>query len=421
MNKSKFFSAVAVATVSSVACASLVDLDMDRPSGIKVGERLTLRPYVSLSYTFDSNVDSTKHSKKGSQWLVNPGLGVDYISENWKINGAAWYEYHAYNHYTSQLNSSSWGEMLSIDWRDSMPNEKGWSFKAYEKFHQIAQDDDMSNHSGRGVGRDRQEFTADAVLERRLNENIHMAAKAGFYYLDYENNVDKYASLYGWQRTSVGGEVGYAASKWTDFIVAADYQWYRQDNSKNRGEGWYENYSRRGRPVAKDSKGWTIMGGIGTRATERLEYRLLGGWSRFEFGDGTKDIDGWTYQVAGNWKISDTLNMMAMGSSYYQPSEREYGSALKVYTMSAGLAKSFVRAKMTGTLDLSYRKETHEYTEYSADDYDEDIWTGRVGLNYYVNRFVTVFGRVEYQFTDSDYRSYEYDRWRATIGLRLAY
>ena len=48
-----------VVAASVVAFAALADV-VDRPSGIKIGERMTLRPYVSLSYTYDSNIDSTR-------------------------------------------------------------------------------------------------------------------------------------------------------------------------------------------------------------------------------------------------------------------------------------------------------------------------------------------------------------------------
>jgi hypothetical protein len=117
---------------------------------------------------------------------------------------------------------------------------------------------------------------------------------------------------------------------------------------------------------------------------------------------------------------------MVLGSSYYQPSEYEYGTAIKVYSMSAGLAKSFVRGKVTGTFDMSFRREDREYSEYSDYDYTRDIWTTRLGVNYVLNRFLTAFGRIEYQFSDTTGEHigghyYDYDRWRATVGMRLTY
>ena len=416
MKSPKLLLTVSAAALATAACAEV----MDRPEGLPIGERLTLRPYVSLSYTYDSNIDSSKHTRSGSTWVVEPGIGAYYRGENWNLDGAAWYQYHAYNHYTSQLNESAFGERLRMSWADSAPNEKGWKVMFSETFRQIAQDDDMSNSNGRGIGRDRKEFTVQGVVERRLNQYLHAAVDGSYYYLDYENNKDKYAPLYGWDRTTLGGEVGYAPSKWTDFIAAANYQWYRQDNTKNKDASYNRSQTRSDKTIKNDSRGWTIMGGIGTRATERVEYRLLAGWSRFEYGN-AKTMSGWTYQVSARWQLEDRLSLMLLGSSYYQPSETYYGSANKTYTFSAGLAQSFVRGKLTGTLDLNYRREQTEYSEYASNDYDQDIWTGRVGLNYSLNRFLTMFGHLEYQWMDCERNDYEYDRWRATLGMRLSY
>ena len=405
---------VAAFAVSALTLASAADV-VDRPSGFKIGERMTIRPYVSLSYTYDSNVDSTKHSKAGSSWVVNPGLGADYQGDNWEISGRAWYRYHAYNHYSSQLNESSYGESLTFKWANSLPNEKGWSLLLSESFTQISQDDDMSENGGRGIGRDRKTFQVAGVLERRLNERWHVAADASYYMLDYDNSVKKYAPMYGWKRTTVGGEAGYMASKWTDIILAANYQWYSQDNIPNNVR------------YSDGSRGWTVMGGIATRATERISYRVLTGWSRFEYADGdAKDVDGWTYQVSGKWKISDTWNTMLLASSYYQPSEIEVMSAVRVDSISWGLAHSMVRGKLNATFDLAYRRETHEYSFYRDYNYDDDIITARFGLNYTLNRFLQLYGRVEYQTRMCDGgdvrgHAYDYDRFRGTVGLRLTY
>jgi hypothetical protein len=409
------FSTLATAMAVSVSILTASADVVDRPSGFKIGERMTLRPYVSLSYTYDSNVDSAKHAKSGSTWVVNPGLGAEYKGENWEIAGRAWYRYHAYNRYSNQLNESSFGENLSFKWTDSLPNEKGWSVLLSESFTQIAQDDDMSDHSGRGIGRDRKTFQAAGVIERRINEHLHAAFDASYYMLDYDNNVKSYAPLYGWKRTLVGGEVGYVASKWTDIIVAANYGWYQQDNVPNNVR------------YSDESRGWSLMAGFGTRATEKIEYRVLTGWSRFEYADGDADeVDGWTYQVSGKWKITDTWNMMLLAASYYQPSEREVCSAIRVDSISWGVAHSMVRGKLNATLDLNYRRETHEYSYTRGYDYDDDIITARLGLNYTLNRFLQLYGRIEYQTDMCDGgnvrgHNYDYDRFRGTVGMRLTY
>lgn len=412
---------VSLAAALAAAAAS-ADL-MDRERGIKIGERLTLEPRVSFSYTYDSNVDSSKHSRSGSMWNVNPNLSAVYLGDGWNVKFDVHYMYHAYNHYSSQLNSSTYGERLSFDWADSLPNEPGWRVLFAEKFDRIAQDDDMSNDGGRGIGRDRKQFTAEGVVERRLNSWLHANVNASYYFLEYDNNVKKYAPLYGWKRAQVGGEIGAMASKWTDFILSGGYQWFWQDNDRD----YYNHISERiGKRVNGESTGWYVMGGIATRATEKLAYRILGGYSRFDFSKGAHEEGGFTYQASLDYQADaeNTLHFMMLASSYYQPSEREFGSATKVYNFTAGVAKGLVRNKLRATVDFAYRHETHEYVQYLEDDYDSDIWTGRIGLAYSICRFVSIFGRVEYQSQETSRASrngYDYDRWRGTVGFSLSY
>ncbi len=406
---------------------------MDREPGIKMlNERLTLKPYVALSYTYDTNVDSTKSETDGSQWVVNPGLEVTYLAENWTLDALVWYKYHAYDNYSSQLDASSFGEQLKWVWSNAGNGERGTTIQLRERFEQIAQDDNLSSLGGRGMNRDRKQFTGEAIVQRRVNKYLHGAFTTDYYYLDYENDVSEYAWLYGWSRLQLGGEAGLTLSKWTDLILSANYQWYWHDNDQDMRldpDGIYG--SRRGNLIRGDSKGWSVMGGVATHMTEKLSYRLLAGWSSFEYGGGVSTLDGWTYQASSDWQIdaANTFHIMALASSYYQPSEREFGSALKVHNVSFGMAKSFIRGgKLRATVDVAYRREGHEYTEYEADNYDEDIWTARFSLSYRINRLFTVYGRVEYQFEDATGSHpaisgglYDYDRWRATIGLRMTW
>ena len=77
----------------------------------------------------------------------------------------------------------------------------------------------------------------------------------------------------------------------------------------------------------------------------------------------------------------------------------------------------------------SYRREAIEYAGYSEDssvDYRLDILTGRLGLDYTLNRFLSIFVNGEYQWSfndeaDARYNAYDYDRWRVTAGFRLSY
>ena len=250
---------------------------LDREPGIKLkNERMTLLPYVALSYTYDTNVDSTKAAKSGSQWVVNPGMELKYNDDNWLVDAFVWYKYHAYNNYSSQLNSSSFGERLKWQWANASLGEPGWSAMFSEQFEQIAQDDSLNSLGGRGMNRDRKQFQAEGILNRRINKWWHAALRSNYYFLDYDNNVKEYSWLYGWSRLQVGFEGGYTMSRWTDLLLSANYQWYWHDDDVDTRRGQENIYgSRRGKYVRGDSKGWSVMGGLGTHMTEKLSSLFL--------------------------------------------------------------------------------------------------------------------------------------------------
>ena len=391
---------------------------LDRPGGLKIGQRMTLRPYVSLDYTYDSNNDQQKDGTTVSSWAVNPGLNLTYNAETWNLTAGVFYRYLAYNKYVRSLNENNYGENVTFNWSSSQGGTKGWSLMLTERYQKICEDDDLTRNNGYGLWRDRQEFNVGAVLQRRFNDRFHGDINASYYYLDYDNDPRRYAALYGWDRWTVGVEAGYAMSKWMDLLVAGSYQGYTQDNGNDLTGYGKSRYS-------DDSKGWTVHGGFGSYFTERISYRVMTGWSQFEYSDGADDINGWTYSVSGNWKMSDTWNMMLLATSYYQPSEREYGCANRVDSISWGIGHSMIRGKLRAKFDIAYRRETREYSSQGTWDYDEDILSTRFGLDYTINRFLAVYGRLEYQgcwFSDDvGYYDRDYNRLRGTIGFRLTY
>ena len=71
-----------------------------------------------------------------------------------------------------------------------------------------------------------------------------------------------------------------------------------------------------------------------------------------------------------------------------------------------------------------YRHETNDGVSGSSSrDYDLDVLSGRIGLNYTLNRFFSLYTYGEYlrSWNDSSSSSYDYDRWRITGGVRLTY
>lgn len=422
--KSNSLKVLLLSGVAVFASAAMAEM-MDRPSGIKIGERMTLKPYVAVSAAYDSNVDGRKDGSEDVLWIVNPGLGLEYKAENWHVLASAFYQFHAYTKKASQNsnNNHTFGENLTIDWTDSMPGERGWSVVLTENFNQVNETQDMSLDGGRNYNRDRRQFTIAGAIQRRFAYGLHANVNAGYYWLDYlqNNNQRMSGGLYGWDRWSVGTELGYAPSKWTDFLLVGGYQGYNQKNSDNNYYAGMKNY---GGSIRSES--WTVQAGIGSYATERISYRLLGGWSNYRYIDSGTNVNGFSYTVAGNWQLSETWKTMIMANSAYQPSEREFASAQRVDSVSWGIAHSMVRGKLTGSFDVAYRRETREIEGTNSYNYDLDILTFRLGLNYTLNRYLQLFTNFEYRKSmangdNSRSDSYDYDRFRGTLGLRLTY
>lgn len=413
MELSKFRFGVAFLLVACVSAAQAEILD--RPGGIKIGQRMTLRPYVAFSASYDSNVNSSHDDGNGDvMWTISPTLGLTYNAENWSLLFTAFYNYHAYCKSTnSDNNRHNYGETLRWNWSNSSGVEKGWALMLGQSFRQTSAADEMTMSDGRGYTSDYRQFDITGALQRRFNENWHGDLNANYYMMDYLNDTSRAPSFYGWQRWMAGAEAGFAPSRWTDIILAGTYQGFSQDNVKNT-------------TIDSTSQGFSVQGGIGSYMTERISYRLLAGWSRFEYGGDASSSDGFVYTASGNWKIGETWNTMLLATSYYQPSERQQASKSRVDAFSWGLAKSLVRGKLRATVDLQYRHETNEHVQNSAYDYDLDVVTGRIGLSYSLNRFLSTFVYGEYQRSwndrcESRYGAYDYDRWRITCGFSLTY
>ena len=409
----KYLTGLTVATFSVIPALIAGESVADKPQGFRFfNQHLTIKPYVSLSYTYDSNVDTTRHAESDSIFCIQPGADFEWKGERWALVGSLWYRRNAYCEYANEMGENSWGESLAYKWTTSKQNERGWSLVLAEKYRYTDQSDALGSGDGRGVWRDREALDASGVIQRRFTERLHAEVMAQYNWLDYKNDTGKYAPLHGWSEWSVGAQAGYAASKWTDFLVAGGYAHYTQ--KKGRG---YRNYSN-------DSQVWTIQAGLGTHATEKITYRALMGVSWLEYGGHANADCGWTYSLDANWRITRQLQASVLGKSYYQPSERTVGQAIKVYSLSGGLSYLTLGDKMTLTANVAWRYEDTCYNDRYlgyGNNFDETILSFRFGADYVINRWMSVFAAFTWEEEWCDVKTYGYDRFRGTIGMRFHY
>lgn len=413
---------MAIAAASFVAAAQqgvTTPQKESRPTGFRFfNNHLTIKPYVSLTYTYDSNIDTTHHAEDDSIFAVMPGADFEWRGERWALTGGLWYRYRYFCEFNHDMGENSYGENLAYTYTSSPKNEKGWTLMLSERYGFYNQSDDLTSKNGRGIWRDRQTFDVAGVLERRFTERWHADVQGQYSWLDYKNDTGHYAPLYGWSQYSAGIQAGYAASKWTDLLVAAGYSRYDQKSSSH-GYALSRNYSN-------NSDGYSIQAGLGSHMTEQITYRALMGASWFDYGDAGDTESGWTYTLSANWRIHRQVQLSLLGSSYYQPSERYAGQAVKVYTLGGGISYLTLGDRLNLSANLSWRFEENCYSDsvYThRQNYDESWMAARLGADYLVNRWMSVFANVTWdqEWTGHSNSDYDYDRFRGTLGVRFHY
>ena len=91
------FNKIPVVLTALIVAGTAAAEVMDRPVGIRIGQRMTLKPYVSISATYDSNVDSRNDGDDDVVWRINPGLSLEYKAENWVLTANLHYQYNQYS------------------------------------------------------------------------------------------------------------------------------------------------------------------------------------------------------------------------------------------------------------------------------------------------------------------------------------
>lgn len=390
-------------------CASADLLEYDRPQGFKVGERLHVTPSVSFAIGYDSNVDQAYARRGDSYYSVNPAAQFTYDGDSWTLSGGAYYHYSHYKRFNGNLKSSGYGQNLAFNWSsDDNEDGRGWTLSLTENFSYVPQNDDFTDRDGKGIWRDRQQFNFAGALAHNFTKELHADIGATAHYLKYVNQEDTYAPLWGWGSWGASANIGYTFGKWTDLNVSANYSRFRSDND-DRGTA--------------DS--WSFMGGIGTRASEKISYRIMGGMTRYEAGEGRRAC-GFTYSISGSWKMNDTWTMMLLASSYYHPGERDVDTTTRNDSISWGIAHTMIRGRLNATFDVAYQRSKNEcFDELDTDNYAEDLLTARFGLSYTVNRYLSLFANISGQNNSThghgDGELYDFKRWRCMAGASITY
>ncbi len=360
---------------------------------------LNVSPFVNLEYAYDSNVDYDNGKEYDDTILsINPGVDFDYKGNDWGLSGDVWYGYEDYQD-NDQLSSDRYGQSLKF----YAESPKGIRFILGESYLKSKENDSILD-GGRGIWRERDMFEIDSALAYQLSERTGITLSGMLSNLDYENDQDQYAPLYGWREWSVGLELARKLTEKSNLLVSGSYQEYESKNAIG---------------IDNSSTGYSLMAGLGSRATEKISYRALVGMSWFDYA-GQDQLSGFTYSLDANWLINRKWAMTVAGSSYFQPSETEANQAMQAYVLSAGWTYRPMR-RLTTRWDIGYRREENEYSNNGDGGATDDIISARARADYQLMRYLTVYGSLEYQDRMSDAEENEFDRYRGSLGLSLRY
>ena len=383
--------------------------------GIKL-KGLTISPFVNLDLGYDSNI-IFGHNETGDKiYRVNPGVDLNYIGNEWGMSANVWYAHSWYHKYDVKDNNR-WGERLNF-YRES---QKGWKLVFGQGYQESDQNDSVVLTDGDGVWRNRRQLDANVALSYEFNERLSATLHAMYSDMWYDNAPLQYQNLYGWSQWSVGGEILHKLTERSSLILSGSYQeYYTGENLLGKN-----NYKQNNLPFNNTSRGYSLMGGLASRFTERIRYRALAGGSMYDYAGDTSYMP--SYSLDATWAISEKWAATVAGAGYFQPSERNYYQQKTIYIISGGMTYRPIR-QMTLTLDGVYRGEDNQtvdsYSAYGGKDYMRNQYTARFKVNYRLQKYASVYSSAEYTYQDCDYsvnRKDEWERYRLTVGLSLRY
>jgi hypothetical protein len=390
MYKAMFFLLAGVVPIGALA---------QKSDGLRLGH-FKISPYVSIDATYDSNIRLQIDNQEDIIYRINPGLDVEYAGTDWGIVGNAWYAYDLYQKYDI-LNAHRYGEDLEI----YVESVKGWKLRVGERYNFSNQNDSMLS-GGSGVWRNRHQFDIDAVLAYEVSERWSVGLNAMYTDNWFDTKARKDQPLYGFSSAQIGAETDYAITPKTGFILNGSYQRYMSEGDVQGASG--------------ESDGYTLMGGFGSRFTERLKYRILIGANVYSTEDETSISPALNANI--NWMMSSRWALTMATATYYQPSETVQGQSKNIWSLSAGVSyKPTERIDMS--LDAVYRRENCQsmYNQgVTAQDYVTDQYVARYRVAYWFVKYASVYVAAEYTLQTDEIID-DWERYRLSIGCLFRY
>lgn len=264
----------------------------------------------------------------------------------------------------------------------------------------------------------RELFDLNGVLTWRTTEKLNTDFSLGYGSIDYDTEL-----LFDWSDIKGQIELDYQLTDKTAALLTGQYG--QQDSDALSNDPDY--YVVRGGFLNRTTDKMTFKGGVGAGSYDRFrksEAALQDTDVADEIADeGDGSIDYLSFDVAGDWDLSQRTKLQILGRNAVQPAAQYTDNAKLVTVASVGLSHRFLeKFRLAGT--VSYRNDDYEDpVEVDTDvfiDQEDTIWGGQVRLDYDPpNGHINVYAEAKYEDRETNIPDQDYNQLRLTLGLRL--
>jgi len=376
---------------------------LERSDGLHFGQ-LQVLPELDLSCFHDSNPTYKAHGEKGVNGLrAEPILGLVLKANEWDIFVRGWYtkdwyigETAAEKAETETIANGHYGENAGISYKT--PQETKIAVTENYDYENGANYAPGAQPGVNAANGDRYTLDLGASLDTKLGEKTGMKLGATYSDLWYAN-----AQYFGWKDEGATLDFSQKVSEKSDVLLT-----FGVDNQSSEGS-------------TSDSQGYRMLVGFGSQLTAKTSYKAEVGFMAYDFNGGAKTAYAPTYNLSGNWEISERWSAHLSGAADFQPAETDRATYTLVDTITAGVAFK-ATSRLTTTLDAIYRRQDFSEIEGEPKRIDNEVdLTGRA--SYQLFRYTSLFVGAAFGRNDSsintDSESFDYHRLFVEAGIQL--
>ncbi len=263
----------------------------------------------------------------------------------------------------------------------------------------------------------RQLLDLAGILTWRVTDKLNADFSVAYGSIEYDTEL-----LYDWSDIKGQAEFDYQLTEKTSALLTGQYGIQNSDALEN------------------DPDYIVLRGGILNRATDKLTFKGgvgMGRYDRFRARadlrakdaeraaeeDRDDTIDYFSFDVAGDYDLSQRTKLQFIGRNAVQPAAQYADNPKLVTVASVGIShRLWERFRLAGT--VSYRNDDYE-DPVQVDrgvyvDQEDTIWGGQLRLDYLPpDGHINVYAEARYENRDTTLPDEDYDQLRLTIGIRI--